>query len=268
MFYLHTTTEPQTADELATALESAVRQTVHLPAGQKLVTWAGQFPALDSFTIDLTGGQLDPRAAPPKPQGMGQNRLAFYAKALRVVAHPILVDSAPVHLDLHARDAQMNYDRTSEGQLLLMPGKWAGGELAVEIALPDLQSLLLRQAGPLAEGKGVEITKVDLNLRRLSERSAALEARITARKGFLTGVIQISGQLDIDSAMRARLSNLDCRGENLTGNLAAGLLRPKLQHFNGREFSLGEFIIAGMKVEDVKLASIDPLRVTATFSGS
>jgi hypothetical protein len=253
MFYLAGDVEPRDAEQLRTALEAAIRQTMEFPAAQKLIAWTGNNPAFDSVVIDLTGGRLDPNHAPPKPAGVGPTKPAMETKLLSVVAHPLLIDAAKLHIDLKAHDAQMNYDRDAGGRLLLMPSRFGSGQLSIEMTLADLTYLMLSQAKVRAGAQGVTVEK--------------LEARITAKKSLFTGVVQVTARVDIDSAMRARLSNLDCRGENLTGNLAAGMLKPKLKKFDDREFPLADFAFAGVKLNDVHLVGVDPLRITAAFGG-
>jgi hypothetical protein len=267
VFYLAGDVEPKDAEQLRTALEGEIRKGVVFPVGQKLITWTGDYPTFDSFAIDLSGGQLDANHAPPKPTGAGPTKTAIAAKLFSVVAHPLLVNAANLHIDLQVRDAQMNYDRDAQGHLLLMPSRFGSGQLSIEMTLADLTYLMLSQAKVRAGAQGVTIEKLDVNLRQISDRSLALEARITAKKSLFTGVVQVTGRVDIDSAMRARLSNLDCRGENLTGNLAAGMLKPKLKQFDDREFPLADFAFAGVKLNDVHLVGVDPLRITAAFGG-
>jgi hypothetical protein len=268
VFYLAGDNEPKDAEQLRNALEAAIRQAAEFPADQKLITCTGEYPAFESFTVDLTNGRIDPNRAPPTPQGVGPAKPAIKSKLLTVVAHPLQIDAAKLHIDLQAHDAQMNYDRDAKGHLLLMPDRFGSGQLAIEMTLSDLTYLVLNQAKVHAGAQGVTIEKLDMKLRQLSERSLGLDARITAKKSLFTGVVQVTGQLEIDSAMRARLSKLDCRGENLTGNVAAGMLKPKLKQMEGREFPLADFAFAGVKLNDVRLASVEPLRITATFGGN
>ena len=268
MFYLTGDNEPKDAEQLRTALEMAIRQTAQFSADQKLITLTGDYPAFEAFAVDLTNGRLDPNRAPPKPHGVGPTKPAITAKLLHLIAQPLWIDKAKLNIDLQAHDAQMNYDHDTQGHLLLMPGRFGSGQLAIEMTLADLTYLMLSQVKVRAGAQGVTIEKLDMKLRQLSERSLALDARITAKKSLFTGVVQVTGQLEIDSAMRAKLSKLDCRGENLTGNVAAGMLKPKLKQLDGREFPLADFAFAGVKLADVRLASVEPLRITAAFGGN
>jgi len=184
VFYLAGDNEPKDAEQLRTALELAIRQTVQFPADQKLINWTGDYPAFDLFTVDLTNGRLDPNHAPPTPHGIGPTKPAITAKLLRVIAQPLWVEKAKLDIDLQAHDAQMNFDRDAQGRLLLLPGRFGSGQLSIEMALADLKDLLLTQEKARAGGQGVTIEKLDVNLRQISERSLALEARITAKKSL------------------------------------------------------------------------------------
>ena len=265
MFYLKGNVEPRNAQELAAALEGAIRENVSLPAGQKIVMLVGEFPGFDSFAVDLSGGRVDPSRVQSGPNPIESNKLGISAKSFSVVAKPLVVDAARVKMELAATDVEFSLDRDAQGRLLLMPKKIGNGRAAIEIAMAELKAVLLDQAKERATPQGVSVEKIDLTLRKLSDHAAVLEARITAKKGFFTGIVLVTGQAEIDSTMRAKLSNLECRGENLTGNVAAGLLKGKLAQFNGREIPLGEHAFAGVKLSDVRLESVDPLRVTASF---
>jgi hypothetical protein len=266
MFYLNGNVEPRNAAELTAALEGAIRENIQLPAGQKIVTLTGEFPGFDSLAVDLSGGRIDPKRMPPKPNPVGPSKPGISAKTFSVTAKPLIVDASRVQVELTATDVDFSFDRDAQGRLLLMPKKIGNGRAAIEIAIAELRSVLLVQAKERATSQGVSIEKIDLTLRKLSDHAAAIEARITAKKGFFTGVVLVTGQIEIDSTMRAKLSNLDCRGENLTGNVAAGLLKGKLSQFNDRVIPLGEHVLAGVTLSDVQLESVDPLRITASFA--
>ena len=109
------------------------------------------------------------------------------------------------------------------------------------------------------------VEAVRIELRARTERALDIVVQVRAKKLFLSAAVRISGSVEIDEQLNARLSGLECAGEGTLGTLACGFIAPHLQRFNGREFSLMALPLGEVKLRDVRIAAGPELRVTATF---
>ena len=103
---------------------------------------------------------------------------------------------------------------------------------------PISKRLIAKIAKDEAGKHGVTIENVQLTARTTSPRSLEAEVRLRARKLFLSASIRVTGQLDLDSELNARISGLKCKGDGAIAAIACGVLDPHLQKLDGREFPL------------------------------
>ena len=266
MLHLSGSAEPTDTAEFTRALADDLRGVLSLPPNAAPVSTKGNYPALDALTIDLTGGRVNPEKMPPKPTGIGQAHPAMSAKSLRITAHPVFVEAGRVTLDVSAKDAAFDCDRDSAGRLVLLPTAWRDGSAAVEIPLADLQTLVTTHATAEAAKQGAKVTKLELHLAARGERTIDLDVRVTAKKMMMSGTIQITGTLDVDDNLVAKVSGLRCTGTGVAGTIAAAALGSKLKGVDGRSFPLGGEAVAGMRLRDIRVVSVDPVvKVSAAF---
>src|SRR5690349_1533070 len=116
-----------------------------LPPGQRnIVSADGQYPALETLRVDLTGAQVD-MARRPAPPAAGDTGAVVTVRELRIAGTPIQVENARVTLELSATDARLRYARGEGGGLWLVPIGVAQGRIVVEIPHADLEALILSQ---------------------------------------------------------------------------------------------------------------------------
>ena len=94
---------------------------------------------------------------------------------------------------------------------------------------------------------------------------ALAEVRLRAKKLFISASLQVTGQLDLDEELNARISGLDCTGEGAMASVACGVLKPHLHTLDGREFSLMSLPLGEVRLRDVLIAVGDKLAITAEF---
>src|SRR5581483_10048228 len=99
-------------------------------------------------------------------------------------------------------------------------------------------------------------------------RSLSADIHVCARKLFLRTELDVSGQLEIDEAFRAQISNLKCRATGAIGSVACGVLQPYLDKMEGRGVSLMSLPFTEMKLKDVRVTVADTVEVTADFAGA
>ena len=85
---------------------------------------------------------------------------------------------------------------------------------------------------------------------------------------FLSTSLRITGQVDLDEELNARISGLDCTGEGAMGGIACGVLKPHLEKIDGRQFSLMSLPLGEVRLRDVQIAAGDKLSITAEFGSA
>lgn len=264
MFYLPT--EPTDIESFTASLTAGLREVLDVPANHELVDARGNYPALDQLAIDLTGCRVDPARRPPRPRPAGTPSPGVTVAALTILARPLTIEAGKANLELRAQGVRLDIDTdTATGKRLLVPVAADHGSASAEVSRADLEALLLSQARPVAAQQGANLTDLKLTLTKLGDRSLAAEIRATAKKFMMNGVVTIFAKVDVNDELRARLYDLDVKGEGVAGNIAAGFLKPKLKEHEGQQFPLATPALNGLRLRDVRIASTDPVRLEATF---
>lgn len=260
---------PTSSRELVTAIEEALADVFTLPENQKAVSVSGgDFPDLKTVSINLDGAAVRMAGPPPKPVGVGMRKRGIVVDKLEVSAHPIRYQHARLDLDVTARRLRFDFDRDEKGHPLLVLSDAQEGKVAAKIAKADIQSLLMEAATAAARQQGVTIQDLQLNLTSDGPRDIAANVRVKARKMMMSGVIHITGRLNIDDELNARVSALKCVGEGIVGGAAAGFLRKKLAPVEGTKISLMAFSLGDVTLRDVKIELTDSLQVNASFGSN
>ncbi|HEX4795064.1 MAG TPA: hypothetical protein VH370_14820 [Humisphaera sp.] len=264
MFYLGGSDFPETADGLAKAVAAGLAQMLELPA-RPPVNLAGAFPAIDRADVNLTGAVARIDKLPPPPKGVKSIKPAASARQLQIIGQPVRIETAAVELSLTAQAAQFDYGRDLTGRPMLLLADAKEGKLSVQIRNSDIQQLVLAAATKAAAAQGVQVQEAKLNLSQTAERSIGIEARVKAKKMFMSAVILVRGQLNIDPTLIARLSNLSCTGEGVMGSMACGLIQPHLNELQNRDLPLTALSLGDIRLRDLKLGVTDKVSVSAEF---
>ena len=127
-----------------------------------------------------------------------------------------------------------------------------------------MDNALLLLAKKFTARQSVEILKVQTTLNSASPTDLNVLIKITAKK-FMTAVVDISGQIEIDDRMRITGSKLKASSSGIAGNVAVGLLQPQLNKLEGRPLPLLNFSLGKMKLRGVAIDTTDGLALTASF---
>ncbi len=265
MFYLAGNAEPTNSEEFIHALDGGVREVLIFPPNAKVVTFSGEYPAFDSLLVDLTDSRLDASHQLQKPTSQGPAKAGITAKTLQVSANPLWIDAGRLSLKLMAQGVVLSYATDASGRRMLVPVSSEQGSLTVEISRADLEALILTRATIAAAQQGAKITGLELKLTARGERSLAIDLRVHAKKMMMAGIVRISGNIDIDDALTARLSHMECAGDGVAGKIAAGFLSPKIKQVDGRSFPLADESLNGLRLRDLRITSVDPVRIVAAF---
>jgi hypothetical protein len=266
MFPLNTETFPASAAELAQGLDESLRGLFALNR-DPIAIHGESYPHLESLNVSLDGAVL-PDRPPPKPSVASAPQPALTIDSFHVTASPLSVGPALVDFQLAARGVELHRAMDRSGHLLLLLHKAAHGRVEISVAVSDLEALIAEVVKVEAGRHGVNVDSVQLSLRARSPRSLAAEVRLRAKKLFVSALLRITGQLDLDEQLNAKISGLDCTGEGAIASVACGVLKPHLQKIDGREFPLMSLPLGEVRLRDVRIAVGDKLSVTAEFGSA
>ncbi len=266
MFPLNTPNFPANAADLARALNDSLRSLFTL-AHEPVAIRDLSYPHLAALELSLDGAEL--RGRPPAPPSLATPPVpALAVDSFSAGGRGISVGPAAIEFSLTATGVELHQAKDSAGQIVLVLHTAAAGRVEASASKADLEALIAEVAKAEAGKQGVTVDSVQLSLRSQSPRSLAAEVRLRAKKLFLSASLRITGQLDLDEELNARLSGLDCVGDGAIAAVACGVLKPHLQKLNGRVFSLMSLPLGEARLRDVRVTVGEKLSVTADFGSA
>jgi hypothetical protein len=266
MFPLKTNALPTNTADLTLRLNESLRDLFKLPNDPVTIREVS-YPHLASLAVALDGAQL--RGQPPTvPSPAGESVPALTVDSFAANGSHISVGPAAVDFALEAKHVHLHRATDSRGDIVLMLHSAADGQIEVSASPADLEALIAEVAKAEAAKHGVAIDNVQLSLRSNTPRSLAAEVRLRAKKLFLSTSLRITGQIDLDEELNAKISSLDCTGDGAMGGIACGILKPHLEKINGRKFSLMSLPLGEVRLRDVRIAAGERLSVAAEFGSA
>jgi hypothetical protein len=256
---------PASSDELATAIHDALTDVFTFPKKSAVSVEGGKFPAIKTVSLDLDNAAVTVSKAPPKPVGVGKRKDGITVDKLEISGHPIRYQKAKLELGVTAKGLTFDFDRDKKNHPLLVLTDAKDGKVDARITKGDLQAVLLEAATLAAKEQGVTIQDLQINLQAKGARSVAVEAKVKAKKMLMSGVVNVSGKLDIDDELNATVSDLKCTGEGMIGSAAAGFLQPKIKQYDGTTIPLMTFSLGDVTLRDLKIKVDNSIHVTAAF---
>ena len=266
MFPLNTNTFPATAAELKRLLNQSLHELFNLER-DPVELREKSYPHLESLSISLDGAEV-PQRPPAVPSLRSEPAPGLTVESFRAAGAALNVGPAAVDFALDARGLQLHQAMDREGHLVLLLHNAADGRVEISTTVPGLEALIAEVAKFEAGKHGVNIDSVQLSLRSQTPRSLAAEIRLRAKKLFVSATLRVTGQVDLDEKVTAKLSGLDCTGEGAIASVACGVLKPHLQKLDGREFALMSLPLGEVRLRAVRIAVGDKLSVTAEFGSA
>jgi hypothetical protein len=266
MFPLNTRTLPSTASDLAAAINDSLR-TVFVLSHDPTQVRDLAYPHLAALDLSLSGAEL--RGRPPAPPALATPPApALVVDSFSASGRGMSVGPAAIDFSFTATGVELHQASDPAGQIVLVLHTAGDGRVEASTSKADLEALIAEVAKAEAAKQGVSVDGVELSLRSQSPRSLAAEVRLRAKKLFFSASLRITGQLDLDEELNARLSGLDCIGDGAIAAVACGVLKPHLQKLNGREFPLMSLPLGHVRLRDVRVAVGEKLSVTAEFGST
>ena len=251
---------PSTPDELASALTGGFAA-----RGVKVENVRAEGPALGALAVlrvELTGARF---ARGFRVSGTPtENAATVLAERLEISGAPLDFEGTPLSVRVEAERAELRFaGEPGDGALVLASA--AGGSVTLAVAQSALENLLHRLAKDAAEKQGVEVKKTTLELTARGPRALSFRCAVTAKMFVMSADLSLSGNLDVDEQLNARVSGLTLGGDAMITKLVTGFARPHLDKLEGRVFPLLALAPGGLPLRDVEISTRDGLEVRAKF---
>jgi hypothetical protein len=255
---------PESARALADALQARLAARGFAPA--RVTVEAPQWPAIAALKLDLTGARITRNVRLPESVMTGTARLR--CERFEIVAAPLYFEGTPARLHLRAEAVVFACAGSAEEEPMLVLDSAAHGTVEIEIAKPDLEAMLQRVAVLVAGDHGVTVKKTAIELTAHHSRMLAVRAEVTAKMFVVSAAVKLAGEVAVDDALRARLSNLRVSADGMVGAMVNSVAHPFLEKWEGREFTLLAFSLGAVKLRDVAVQGGDSLRLEAHFGAA
>jgi hypothetical protein len=249
---------PTTATEFAAALQLGL---FHQGVTAS-VKADGDWPALSSLAIQLSA------IARPKPLVRASAESSITIGQLDVTGTPVEIEGVPATIRARFSELGCGFGRVGQGPWQLVVLSAASGRADVEAVTSEVEQGIHRVISELAGGHGATVKSTTLNVTALTPRSVKFEVACTAKVFIATATLTVGGQLEIDDQLNARLSGLAVKGDGMIASMAQGMIQPRLTEWNGRVVPLGDYVAAGLTVQDLRISTGEKIRLEATFGSA
>lgn len=222
----------------------------------------GEMPQLKSLSIKLD------QVSRPKPTAKAVADRSLQMESLRIEGSPVLVEAVPFTLDAQLSGVAGGFGRVEGEGWQLVASDARDGSLVLEVSVRDLQNGIHLTISALASKQGATVKETKVRLSSPNPRSIQFEVDCTAKVFIATATLSVTGRVDIDDTLNARISGLSVKGDGMVANMAKGYLEPEIAKWNGKVIPLGDYVTAGLKVTDLKISAGEKARIEAKFGSS
>jgi hypothetical protein len=261
---------PITRDELTASFTQGWKAHLRIPETSEVVqTSGGRFPAIGNLNIHLTGASSDinrdrTKNPPLKPSGKVEGRVTV--RHFDLDARPMLTDKAKLNIHVAATDARLDIEHDEKGRPMAMLGDAKTAMFQFAATRSDLEHILTIDLDEAARKYGVSVKKVSLQLDAVNDRSIDVDVHISTTVAFIPAGMRFRAHVDIDGEMYAKLSKLQCDGDEALGFLIVGLIKPGLAKYEGKSRLVFAFPTGQLKLKDVKVQGGDDVTISAEFA--
>jgi hypothetical protein len=254
-----------TAELVASLTNGLGKMFTELPTANLLTVEGDRYPILDRLAIDVSGAAMQ---SDYRPRSASENHQpGITVEEFEVVGRPVHYETSAITLEISGREVQFEVDIDPEAGNILVPVDAREGRVTARADHADLEALvqLALQAG--ADEYELTIEKVELTMTREDERTVLLQMRITGKKQMfvpIRAVLLSEGRLVIDETLTATFQGLTINGEGVIGSMVAGLVRGKVEEYNGKSYPLTTtFSLGQLKLHDLKVDCENGLAIEA-----
>ena len=251
-------TFPNSSDELVAALEGGLsRRGI---AAQNLAATGGEFPEIENLEIDLTGAHFTKDFRVSTDAGAPAVRVAQFGLS----GTPLLFENTALAVELAITNAAFGFaGAPQDGSLCLRDA--GEGHIVISVEKSALETLAQTVASQAAAKQGVDIKQVKLDFTARGSRALAFRVDVTAKVFVMSAAVSLTGDLEVDEQLTARISNLKLGGDGMITAMAGSYVQPYLDKLQARSFPLLAFAHGTLRLRDVELSVADALEVRAKF---
>lgn len=262
MLLLSGSSFPDSGPALASSLEEGLRTVGVQPASINVN--GGRWPQIDSVSIDLSRGRL-PENIDVFPTDSA-SEAGIGVKRFAIKGEPVLVRTAPVQFNLKAEDVTFDFERNKSGQPILTLASARDGSIELQFSHADLETLVLSIGREIAAEHGIKIESAKITIVQNGERAVSWTADILARKMFVTAVISLKGEVEVNEKFELLVQGLACDSSGVIGSIACGAIRPQLAQWNGKIIAPMALFESGLNLRDLGIETGSVVRIHAKFS--
>jgi hypothetical protein len=248
-------TAPTHTPDLADALQRGLTQYGVVAD----VAAEGDWPALTSLEVRLS------RLERPRQLEKATVASSLGIARLVVTGSPVTIEGVPAMVRADFSTLGCGIGKASDGPWQLVVNTAEAGRLELEASKTDVEAAVHRVVSELAEKQGATVQSTTLQLTSPTPHSVEFQVTCTAKIFIASATLTVSGRLEVDDQLNARIGGLRVSGDGMIANMAHGLIQPKLAEINGRVIPLGDYVAAGLRVSDLTISTGDRLRLEATF---
>jgi hypothetical protein len=258
---------PTTDADLAGRVHQAVRDEVgdRLTALDRLrVTTALDGADVASLAVDLSGVTARVRTRTP-----GASRKAWRpddrrpaepgtVRALRVDAHPVVVEDVPVDVTAEAAGLRFAWVETGDDRLGVAAVEPDGahpvtGHVRVAVPQDAVVATARRVLTDELSARGLALASLDVDITSAGPRSVAVRAFARVRKGFLSASVHAVLAADVDDRSVLTVRELDVSSRNPAVAALLVAARRHVDELRGKAFDLTAGLPAGVRLGDLRL---------------
>lgn len=221
--------------------------------------------SLERLWLNLTGSQAEEYQSRGSWHDGTQLRHfpALTIGNLGLVAQPLnLLDLTP-EFELTADDVQLQPAVPPDGHWFRLDLK--NGRLVLRLSHRDLEALLYHLLGEMLRPYKVKVSAVRVQVQALDRRCLHLAVSLTIQRSLMSASLDLSGKLQVDDRLQARLTGLQVQGRGLQGLVVAACMRSQLEALAEQPVPLTQPWFGYLQLTDVEFEVAGQLRVLARF---
>lgn len=257
---------PSTLAELSGQMRAAYDERLRMPEGADPIRLSGDsLGSLEELRVDASGAEVRPEFVFRPVARKAKVERTLRVRALEYRAEPLLVDGAAFRTVLTARDADLELVRDAAGTSSLLLAGAAEGSGLLEATAEDLPRAFGSSIGRRARLFGGRADSVRIDLRSDAPNRIAWTIDFEGAWLLLPVKLRISGRMEVDEAFRALFRDVEVRGDNFGGGIAAVFFGGRFTRMGERRYPLLLFKDPGTKVRSFECDTSKGLRMRVTF---
>jgi len=258
---------PRTGRQLADSMTGGWKDVfTSLDPSRAVDIEGGRYPAVDEMRVDLSRAVVNPNHKLARIGDFTASTKSLAVEHFEMLADPMVNHRSKVNLEVTGTDVRLDLQHDKDGKPMLMLADAKEGSVHFDVTHDDLQRLALAMAREQSSSHGISVRSVELDLQSVGPRSLLADLHLSTIVAFIPAGMRFTARVDIDDHMNAKISKLDCQGDEALGPLIVGLIRPAINKYNNTTRPLISFPSGRLHLNDVRIQAGEHIEMTAKFS--